>query len=99
MKERPIKAGIAVGFSIIIILVCIGLWKVAKLHDTKAVETEFEEDIKGYTILVVNGEEYQIKDIKSKEYFVHAYEPNEIKLIMEDGTMVRFLAGSYTLKK
>lgn len=58
----------------------------------------FEDEIRMYNTLVVNGETYKTEDIisVSAKYEYHA---NDIIIItLKDGTRVSFQEGNYTLK-
>lgn len=66
---------------------------------TKVGKEQFEAELEGYSIITVNGEDYQIKDIVDIYYSAGGYEEDKIKITLSDGTKVIFSENAYTLKK
>ena len=66
---------------------------------TEIGKEEFKAELEGYSIITVNGENYQIKDIVDIDYSAGYYEEDKISITLSDGTKVTFSENSYTLKK
>ena len=96
MKDRKLNGeAILIGLFVVLIIAFI----VGAFGCTKKVKTDvLKERIKGFSVLVVNGEEYPIEDITDVEYVINFYvEAYEVTL--KDGTKIRFMDDNYTLKK
>jgi len=85
----------------VLILIFLFILLLAGLQscESRVGKEDFEKEIEGYSTIVVNGEEFQIKDIVEINYTTQYYEEDHIEIILSDGTKVIFTEGSYTLKK
>lgn len=61
-------------------------------------EKVFLDEVSRYDIIVVNGEEYETKDIVSVEIHEGGYSPDIVEVELTDGTYVKFPVDTYTLK-
>lgn len=58
---------------------------------------QFEEQLNQYSIIVIDGIEYDVDDIKNYEYQCNYYKPNVIVLTMRDGSKIYLNDGDYML--
>lgn len=61
-------------------------------------EKEFLDEVSRYDIIVVNGEEYETKDIVSVDIHEGGYSPDIIEMELTNGTYVKFTVDNYSLK-
>lgn len=83
-----------------IIIVALFLFVVFSMFSciNRQEEKEFLDEVSRYDIIVVNGEEYETKDIVSVEIHEGGYSPDIIEIELTDGTYVKFPVDTYTLK-
>lgn len=62
-------------------------------------ESAYKEKFQIYSTLVVNGEEYNTKEIETIKYSVLSYSDDMIELTLKDGSEIRFSPNNYSLKK
>ena len=62
-------------------------------------ESVYKEKFQIYSTLVVNGEEYNTKEIETIKYSVLSYSDDMIELTLKDGSEIRFSSNNYSLKK
>lgn len=81
---------IAVG--ILAILVCVNI-------DVKHGEKDFQEKLNTYSVIVINGNDYNTKDIVDYEIHARAYTSDMIEVTFKDGSKLFFPNDDYGLKK
>jgi hypothetical protein len=83
-----------------IILIALGLFLMFSLVscNLRQEEKEFLDEVSRYDIIVVNGEEYETKNIVSVDIHEGGYSPDIIEIELTDGTYVKFPEDTYTLK-
>ena len=63
-----------------------------------ATSSSFEDEMRQYKYLIVNGETYKTEDIVSVDAEYEYHSNDIIIIILKDGTKVSFQEGNYTLK-
>lgn len=91
MKEFGLYMAIVV-FCILGLLVCIHI-------DVKHGEKDFQEKLNTYSIIVINGNDYNTKDIIDYEIHARAYESDMIEVTFKDGSKLYFPNNDYGLKR
>ena len=81
------------------ILLAVLLVAVMQACSSKVGKKYFEKQIEGYSTIVVNGEEFPIKDIVEINCISQPYTEDTIEIIFTNGTKVTFSENAYTLKK
>ena len=61
-------------------------------------EREFLDEVSKYDTIVVNGEEYETKDIVSVKIHDQGYASDMIEMELTNGTKVKFPKDTYSLK-
>lgn len=77
---------------IVVLFVCIHI-------DVKCGEKDFQEKLNTYSIIVINGNDYNTKDIIDYEVHCRAYESDMIEVTFKDGSKLYFPNNDYGLKK
>jgi len=80
------------------VIICLVICFILVFLSQCATSNSFEDEMRQYNYLVVNGETYKTEDIVSvsAEYEYHANDI--ITITLKDGTRVSFQEGNYTLK-
>lgn len=80
------------------VIICLVICFILVFLSQCATSSSFEDEMRQYNYLVVNGETYKTEDIVSvsAEYEYHANDI--ITITLKDGTRVSFQEGNYTLK-
>ena len=83
-----------------IIVVALFLFTVFSMFSciVRQEEKEFLDEVSRYDIIVVNGEEYETKDIVSVDIHEGGYSPDIIEMELTNGTYVKFTVDNYSLK-
>ena len=74
------------------LLVCVHI-------NVKHGEKDLQEKFNTYDIIVIDGNDYNIKDIIDYEFHSRAYQPDMIEVTFKDGSKLYFPEDSYGLKK
>lgn len=77
---------------ILVLLVCIFI-------TAKHGEKDFQEKLNTYSIIIINGNDYNTKDIIDYEVHPRAYESDMIEVTFKDGSKLYFSNNDYGLKK
>ena len=74
------------------LLVCVHI-------DVKHGEKDFQEKLNTYSIIVINGNDYNTKDIVDYDVHPRAYTSDMIEVTFKDGSKLYFPNDDYGLKK
>lgn len=85
--------------SIVIIGLMIGFIILFVSCEEHVQEDEFRKEILQYSIIIINGEEYKVKEIEQIKVECAPYRNDVYTIYLEDGTKISFMEGGYTLKE